>query len=128
MLLINQSLFLVVTTMVITPTKDRRIQMKAANVAKFEERKNTLIHNCIGDCIGDYEDSTKIHKSCVTFSAGRWKKTHTLGQPRYGHTGWASPRGVMLMGGHGGNRLTTTELLTDNGGATPSFNLNYERQ
>ena len=34
MLLINQSLFLVVTTMVLTHTKDRRIQMKAANVAK----------------------------------------------------------------------------------------------
>ena len=44
MLLINQSLFLVVTIMVTTPTKDRMIQMKTENVTKFEERKNTVIH------------------------------------------------------------------------------------
>ena len=77
---------------------------------------------------GGGDSRSSDQKSCVTFAAGRWKKTHTLGRRWHGHTGWASPRGVMLMGGHGGNRLTTTELLTDNGGATPSFNLNYERQ
>ena len=66
--------------------------------------------------------------ACWTFSAGRWKKTHNLGQPRYGHTSWASPRGVLLMGGYYEYTRTTTELLTDNGGATPSFTLNNKRQ
>ena len=60
--------------------------------------------------------------SCVTFSAGRWKKTHTLRHTRHFHTAWASPRGVLLMGG-GIRWRTTTELLTDNGDTTPFFNL-----
>ena len=62
--------------------------------------------------------------SCVTFSAGRWRKTHTLGQRRSYHSAWASPRGVLLMGGgYSDGDGTTTELLTDNGGSTPSFSL-----
>ena len=65
--------------------------------------------------------------SCVTFSAGRWKKTHTLGQKRWAHTAWASPQGVLLMGGHDIGTSTTTELLTDNGDTTPSFNLGNSR-
>ena len=67
--------------------------------------------------------------SCITFSDGRWKKTHTLGHKWYAHTGWASPRGVLLMGGGWGWRTrTTTELLTDNGDTTPSFNLTNGRE
>ena len=58
-------------------------------------------------------------RTCITFASGRWKKTHTLKEARSSHTGWASPRGVLLMGGHG----LTTELLTDDGGTTPSFSL-----
>ena len=58
--------------------------------------------------------------SCVTFTAGKWKKTHILGQERYGHAAWASPEGVLLIGG---DQRVTTELLTDNGGSTPSFDL-----
>ena len=67
--------------------------------------------------------------SCMTFSAGRWKKTHTLTHKRRGHTAWASPQGVLLMGG--GTRWrsrTTTELLTDNGDTTPSFNMTNGRE
>ena len=66
--------------------------------------------------------------SCLTLSGGHWKKTHTLRQRRYGHTAYALPQGVMLMGGdaHGGFKKTT-ELLTDNGGATLSINLFNER-
>ena len=71
-------------------------------------------------CGGGFSRSSE-RKSCVTFAAGRWKKTHTLGQKRYAHTSWASPRGVMIMGGRDSRR--TTELLTDNGHTTPSFNL-----
>ena len=66
--------------------------------------------------------------SCVTFSAGRWKKTHTLTHKRYGHTAWASPRGVLLMGDGRWRSRITTELLTDNGDTTPSFNLTNGRE
>ena len=68
-------------------------------------------------------DTPSVRRLCVTFAAGNWKKTHILGTPRYAHTGWASPRGVLLIGGYyiyGRNSLTATELLKDNGETTPS--------
>ena len=77
--------------------------------------------------------SSEHKQSCVTFSAGRWNKTHDLGQcgstfcSRYGHTGSALPQGVLLIGGIFGDP-SETSLLTDNGGATPSFNLDHVRQ
>ena len=71
-------------------------------------------------CGGGNSNSQAI--SCVTFSGGTWEQTHTLGQPRHGHTAWASPRGVLLMGS-GDRRRKTSELLTDEGRTTPSFAL-----
>ena len=62
-------------------------------------------------------------KSCSTFAGGRWKKSHTLGRSRFGHTAWASPQGVLLIGGGDPLAGTTTELLTDEGRTTPSFAL-----
>ena len=64
-------------------------------------------------------------RTCITFASGRWKKTHTLKEARASHTGWASPRGVLLMGGRYG--MSTTKLLMDNGHTTPSFNLANNR-
>ena len=72
--------------------------------------------------------------TCHRFSDGKWNMTHKLGKMRGGHAAWASPRGVLIMGGVAETRTTfkirpgldvdtTTELLTDNGGTTPSFNL-----
>ena len=72
-------------------------------------------------CGGDTSEMT----SCVTFSAGSWKKTHALGSRVFGHTAWASPRGVLLMGGRYG--MSTTKLLMDNGQTSPSFNLANNR-
>ena len=71
--------------------------------------------------------------SCVTFSGGTWEQTHTLGQMRYGFTAWASPRGVLLMGGFYAPKGkydsgTTTELLNDDGSTTASFNLDNDRR
>ena len=63
--------------------------------------------------------------NCVTFSGGTWQQTHTLGQKRRGHTAWASPRGVLLMGSY--YSKTTTELLNDDGSTTASFNLDNLR-
>ena len=75
-------------------------------------------------CGGGYSNSES--KSCVTFDGGRWKKSHTLGQSRYGHAAWASPQGVLLMGG-GSSSHTSTELLNNHGGATLSFTLQNRR-
>ena len=66
--------------------------------------------------------------SCVTFTGGRWKKTHTLGMRRHDHTAWASPRGVLIIGGGVEGSSLNTERLTDNGGATPSFALKNKRE
>ena len=65
-------------------------------------------------------DSGGTKKTCVTFSEGSWQHSHTLaGQGRHGNVAWASPQGVLLMG------ASTTELLTENGDTTPSFDLDY---
>ena len=66
-------------------------------------------------------------KSCSTFADGRWKKSHTLGTRRFGHTAWASPQGVLIMGGDY-SQATTTELPNDTGGTTLSFTLKNKRQ
>ena len=66
--------------------------------------------------------------TCLTFDTGSWKKTHTLGQEWLAHTAWASPRGVLIIGGGVEGSSLNTELLTDNGGATPSFALKNKRE
>ena len=62
--------------------------------------------------------------TCSTFSNGTWVTTHSIGT-RIFHSSWTSPQGVLLMGGSGSSR-TTTDLLTENGGTTPGFGLNYK--
>ena len=61
---------------------------------------------------------------CFTFSSGSWEESHNLAQTRYMHSAWSSPLGVMLLGGR--DTRTTTEILTENGGTTPGFTLDYD--
>ena len=84
--------------------------------------ENKFFHTLSGlvTCGGGQPPNTD-QKSCFTFSGGNWKKTHTLRQLRYGATSWASPRGVLIMGGT--HQETTTELLNGAGASTASFNL-----
>ena len=66
-------------------------------------------------------------KSCVTFASGNvnWEKTHTLAQCGRGdHSAWASPQGVILLGGWACDAKTTTEILMENGDTTLGFSLN----
>ena len=70
--------------------------------------------------------SDETMSSCLTFKDGTWQQTHTLGTRRQHHLSWASPQGVLLIGGDYGG--TTTELLNDNGSTTPSFSLNYDTE
>ena len=67
--------------------------------------------------------SKKVRNTCITFSGGSWKKSHTLGERRLDSTAWASPEGVLIIGPE-----QTTELLTDNGRSTPSFTLKNKRK
>ena len=57
------------------------------------QHSQTGLLSCGGGTGGDVETT------CETFADGRWKKSHTLGTRRQGHTAWASPQGVLLMGG-----------------------------
>ena len=61
--------------------------------------------------------------TCETFKEGSWVETHTLSQRRHQHSAWASPQGVVIIGGD--YSTTTTELLTDDGNTTPGFTLDY---
>ena len=72
------------------------------------------------------EGSASAKKSCITFFSGGddWVKTHNLSTGRWYHSSWASPRGVMLMGGPSSD--TTSEILTEDGDTTPGFTLNYK--
>ena len=74
---------------------------------------------------GGYSAATK---SCVTFASGNvnWEKTHTLAQCGRGdHSAWASPQGVMMLGGEG-RALKTSEILLENGDTKPGFSLDYK--
>ena len=70
---------------------------------------------------------TAVRSSCVTFFSGGddWVKTHNLTMKRQEHSAWASPRGVMLMGGY---KSKTTEILTDDGDTIPGFSLDYKTE
>ena len=61
--------------------------------------------------------------SCVTLVSGQWTTSHTLQHSRYGHSTWMSSQGLVLIGGWPSSR--TTELLNNNGGSSPSFELKY---
>ena len=61
---------------------------------------------------------------CVTFTSGAWAESHTTQVARDRHCSWASPAGVILLGGHYG--ANTSELLaTDSGETTMHFPLKY---
>ena len=63
--------------------------------------------------------------SCLTFTGGQWTQSYTLQFNRWGHSKWLSTQGVMLLGGAYYATGTTTEILTNSGQSTQSFNLTY---
>ena len=55
--------------------------------------------------------------------------TVTMARPRYDHSCWASPLGVLLVGGGDEATRATTELLGDTGQgqeAAPGFSLDQD--
>ena len=65
--------------------------------------------------------------TCHTLSStGSWEQSHSLNQLRRDHCAWASPQGVMLLGGSDSNAQTTSEILLENGDTKPGFSLDYK--
>ena len=75
---------------------------------------------------GNYSN---YRSTCSTFHNGFWIEYYNLTEPRYIHSSWSSPDGVMLLGGkwidgHFDPPITT-ELLTKDG-AIKDFDLKYK--
>ena len=76
-------------------------------------------------CGGYGNDNTKT--TCILLTDGNWFVSHHLQYPRYGHTSWVRPDGAVLLIG-GSNSKTTTEVLTEDGGSSRSFNLKHNSE
>ena len=61
--------------------------------------------------------------TCVTFEDSSWTYSN-LTEPRYLHSSWNSPQGVMLLGGKSSRR--TSEILTEDGQWNSSFDLQHK--
>ena len=72
-------------------------------------------------CCGGWD--SPAFTSCLTFNSGSWEQSHELAQHRRRHSVWASPQGIMLLGGQDSG--TTSEILLESGDTTPGFSLNY---
>lgn len=69
--------------------------------------------------------STMIN--CLTLTNGTWVETTKLRDNRTYHSSWASPSGIILLGGvAGGKRLRTTEKIQEGGTSVTSFPLEYD--
>ena len=93
--------------------------------------KPTYTHTQTGPivCGGD-NGSGMMMMACFTFISGdvNWEKTHTLAKPRWGHSAWASPQGIMMLGGWDNRAWTTSEILLENGDTKLGFRLKYDTQ
>merc|ERR1711994_1183795 len=61
--------------------------------------------------------------SCLTLTSAGWETTTDLLEEREDHSSWASPGGLILMGGDYSSR--TTEKIQEDGTSTYSFDLKY---
>ena len=67
--------------------------------------------------------------TCLRFQNGLWIESYNLSAPRYLHSSWTSPLGVMLLGGKFFDGYydipATSELLSEDGQSVPSFDMHY---
>ena len=89
--------------------------------AIFGHTQNGLVA-CGG---GNYSQYRSI---CFTFQNGFWLESYNLTEPRFIHSSWRSPDGVMLLGGKSiqghFDPPVTSEVLTKDG-AIRDFDLKY---
>merc|ERR1711953_992287 len=73
----------------------------------------------------NYTGHDETRSSCVTLASdGTWLETTRLLEQRYHHSSWASPSGLILLGGRGSKR--TTEKIQEDGSSSYSFELKYD--
>ena len=73
---------------------------------------------------GGYDSATR--RSCIKFEDGSWTTlTDNLLEQRYDHSSWVNPDGDILLIG-GGDSLSTTEIVYQNGTSIRSFDLKYD--
>jgi len=73
----------------------------------------------------NYTGHDETRSSCVTLASdGTWLETTRLLEQRYHHSSWASPSGLILLGGRGSKR--TTEKIQEDGTSSYSFELKYD--
>ena len=65
--------------------------------------------------------SSNNRQSCVTFKDGVWTTSHSLREDRWEHSAWASPAGVVLLGGANSDPSTSSELLSDSTGTSSVY-------
>ena len=87
---------------------------------------NRWLHTQTGvTACGSYGDSA-ARTTCHTLSSsGSWEESHSLDQPRWEHSAWASPQGTVLIGGTDSDAQTTSEILLENGDTESGFNLDF---
>ena len=78
---------------------------------------------CGGQC-GDRDCETSCHKLFGVPGDWWWTKSHTWASRRVGHSAWASPQGIVLIGGRDSG--STSETLLENGDTKPGFSLEYD--
>jgi len=66
---------------------------------------------------------TSTGTSCLTLIDGTWQTTTTLLEERDEHSSWASPSGVILLGGEGSPR--TSERIQEDGTSVSGFTLEH---
>merc|ERR1712066_235474 len=66
---------------------------------------------------------TNAYTSCLTLIDGTWQTTTTLLEDRYYHSSWASPSGVILLGGW--SSPGTSERIQEDGTSVSGFPLEY---
>ena len=70
--------------------------------------------------------SSTANTTCHTLTnIGSWEQSNNLAQGRRAHSAWASPQGLMLLGGVGSSAHTTSEILLESGDTSPGFSLDY---
>ena len=63
--------------------------------------------------------------TCISLSEGQWTTTHTLPSPRYAHSAWEIPDGVVLLGGSGGPLQADLVKTSEDSSSELIFNLKY---
>ena len=71
-------------------------------------------------------DTSPMSTSCSTFNSGSWSLTHTLNCERWLHSAWASPSGIVLMGGDKDSCNKASEIPANAGNSQDSFGLEYQ--